>query len=36
MCWGKFSLSAVIVGRKVMTLITFSPYEVYRKTKFSY
>ena len=36
MCWGKYSLSAVIVGRNVITLITFSPHEVYRKTKISY
>ena len=36
MCWDKYSLSAVIVGRNVITLITFSPHEVYRKTKFSY
>ena len=26
----------MIVGRNVITLMTFSPYEVYRKTKFSY
>ena len=36
MCWGKYSLSAVIVGRNVITLITFSPHEVYSKTKISY
>lgn len=36
MSWGKYSLSAVIVGCNVITLITFSPHEVYRKTKFSY
>lgn len=36
MCLGKYSLSAVIVGRNVITLITFSPHEVYRKAKFSY
>lgn len=38
MCWGnyKFSLSAVTVGRNVITLITFSPHDVFRKTKFSY
>ena len=36
MYWGKYSLSAVIVGCNVITLITISPHEFYRKTKFSY
>ena len=36
MCWGKYSLSAVTVGSNVITLITFSPHEVYRKPIFFY